>query len=162
MTVGLLVLMLAVTALACEKRTPGQTSASSGGGSGGGTPAPTRTAVPEVTALEATMEGEGGSSVTGTAELVPGNPGTRITVTVQGLPAGNHVAYIYHQSCEGSGERHGPLTAFTAEGENSTSTTNFVSLAMGHFAGESHFIVIHSGTSDNPGEAVSCGEVQEP
>lgn len=158
LAVSLIVLMLGVSALACAKRTPGETSASGGGGGNGdGTPAPARTEAPEVTELTAAMEGQGGAAVTGNAELTPGNPGTSIVVTLEGLPAGDHVAYIYHQSCEGSGERHGPLSAFDAEG---TSTTNFVSLALGHFASESHFIVVHSGTSDAPGEAVSCGEVQ--
>lgn len=159
LTVGLLILMVGLSAMACSKRTASQSNASSGGGGGNsGTATPTRTAAPTITSLEATMEEEGGSGVTGSAELKAGSPGTSIVVTVQGLPAGDHVAYIYHQSCEGSGERHGPLTAFTAEG---ASTTNFVSLALNHFATESHFIVIHSGTSDSPGEAVACGEVTE-
>ena len=158
LTIGLLILLVALSAMACSKRSASQTSASTGGGGGtsNGTATPTRTAAPTVTSLEATLEEKGGSGVTGTAELKAGSPGTSIVVTVEGLPAGAHVAYIYHQSCEGSGERHGPLTAFTPEG---ASTTNFVSLALNHFATESHFIVIQNGTSDAPGEAVACGEV---
>lgn len=160
LTVGLLILMVALSAMACSKRTVSQSSASTGGGGGSsGTATPTRTAAAEVTSLEATMEAEGGSGVTGTAELTPGSPGTSIVVTLEGLPTGDHIAYIYHQSCEGSGERHGPLTAFTAEG---VSTTKFVSLALNHFGAESHFIVIQSGTSDAPGEAVACGEITAP
>jgi hypothetical protein len=98
--------------------------------------------------------------VTGTADLVPGSPGTKITVELKGLPAGDFVAYIYHQSCQGSGERHGPLTKFTVEGDTATSVTNFVSLALNHFSSEAHFIVVHKGTSDAPGDPVSCGEIK--
>lgn len=161
LAVGLLILMVALSAIGCSKRTVSQSSAStSGGGSSGGsssgTATPTRTAAAALTGLEATMEAEGGSGVTGAAELTPGSPGTSIVVTLQGLPAGDHSAYIYHQSCEGSGERHGPLTAFTADG---VSTTNFVSLPLNHFSTESHFIVIQRGTSDALGEAVACGEI---
>src|SRR5262249_26616774 len=129
-------------------------------GGGAGSAAPTRTVAAAVTRLAATMDAKNNSGITGTAELLPGTPGTKITVEVKALPAGDHVAYIYHQSCDGSGERHGPLTAFTTDGDNSTSTTNFVSLAIDHFAGEPHFIVIQNGTSDNPGTAISCGEIK--
>lgn len=155
--------ILLVSVTACAKRTVGgNTSGSSGSGGGGGNAAAaaTETAAPRATELTATMEAEGGSGVTGTADLVPGSPGTKITVELQGLPAGDHVAYIYHQSCEGSGERHGPLTAFTAEGDTSTSTTNFVSLALDHFNSEPHFIVIQGGTSDAPGDPIACGEIK--
>lgn len=106
------------------------------------------------------MEAKGGSNVTGTAELSAGNPGTKVVVTVKGLTGNQFVAYIYHGSCEGAGERHGPLSAFQADGDNSTSTTSFVSLALNHFGTEPHFLVIHTGTSDTVGAAVSCAELK--
>ncbi len=98
--------------------------------------------------------------MTGTATLTVGSPGTKITVEVKSLPAGQHAAYIYHQSCAGTGERHGPLTTFATEGDTSTSTTNFVSLAIAHFGDEPHFIVVFSGSNDNPGPVISCGEIE--
>ena len=162
LTVGVLLLIVALSALACEKRTPaGQGNAATGGGGGNTSAAPARTASADPTALKATMKGEGGSQVAGTAELVAGTPGTKIIVEVKSLPAGQHAAYIYHQSCAGSGERHGPLAAFVVDGDTATSTTSFVSLSLRHFSDESHFIVIHSGTSDNPGAAISCGEIED-
>jgi hypothetical protein len=163
LTVGLMVLIMLLGAVACAKRTPGGNASSSNGGGGGGSntaASPTATKAAAATELTATIEAVGGSGVTGTADLVPGSPGTKITVELKGLPAGDHVAYIYHQSCEGSGERHGPLTAFTTEGDTSTSVTPFVSLALDHFASEPHFIVIQEGTSDAPGAAIACGEIK--
>ncbi len=160
LTVGLLVLVVALSAMACEKRTPKQSSSPSSGSGSSGTAEATRAAAAEVTGLEATMAAEGGSGVTGTATLTVGSPGTKIAVELKSLPAGQHAAYIYHQSCAGTGERHGPLAAFTTEGDTSTSTTNFVSLALAHFGDEPHFIVIFSGSNDNPGPAISCGEIK--
>lgn len=155
---GLLVLIVAVGAIGCAKRQPATSSSTVG--SGGGGSAPVRTAEAEVTSVKGTMEAKGGSNVTGTAELAPGNPGTKVTVTVKGLQGSQYIAYIYHGSCDGAGERHGPLSAFQADGDNFTSTTNFISLALNHFGGEPHFLVIHTGTSDNVGASVSCAELK--
>lgn len=160
LTVGLLVLVVALSAMACEKRTPKQSSSPSSGSGSSSTAEATRTAAPEITELKATMKGEGGSQVTGTATLLVGSPGTKISVEVKSLPAGQHAAYIYHQSCAGTGERHGPLATFATEGDTSTSTTNFVSLALAHFGDEPHFIVVHTGPNDNPGPAISCGKIE--
>jgi hypothetical protein len=156
--VGLLVVIVAVGALGCAKRQP-VTSASTTTTSGGGA-APVRTAEAEVTSVKGPMEAKGGSNVTGTAELSAATPGTKVLVTVKGLTGTQYIAYIYHGSCEGAGERHGPLSAFQADGDNFTSTTNFISLALNHFGGEPHFLVIHTGTSDSVGTAVSCAELK--
>ncbi|MEZ4552610.1 MAG: hypothetical protein R3B59_01775 [Dehalococcoidia bacterium] len=158
LSVGLLVLVMALGVVGCKKREPVTTRAATT--SGGGSAAPVRTAEAEVTSVEGPMEALGGSGVTGTAELVSGSPGTKVTVSVTGLSGSEYVAYIYHGSCEGAGERHGPLTAFQAAGANFTSETSFISLALSHFAGEPHFLVIHTGTSDNVGTAVSCAELE--
>ena len=157
--VGLLTIVVATALLGCAKREPVQSSSSSSN-TGGGTAA-TRVATIEATELVAEMKAVGGGAVTGTADLLAATPGTKITVELKGLPAGDHVAYIYHASCSGTGERHGPLSAFTTTGDTSTSVTNFVSLALNHFNSEPHFIVIQNGTSDNPGPAIACGEIKD-
>lgn len=156
--VSLLLLTVALVAVGCEKREPVTSSTVSNTGGGGSTAV--RTAEAEVTSVKGPMEAKGGSNVTGTAELVAGTPGTKVTVTVKGLQGSQYVAYIYHGSCDGAGERHGPLSAFQPDGDNSTSTTNFISLALNHFGGEPHFLVIHTGTSDNVGASVSCAELK--
>ncbi|MGE0228073.1 MAG: hypothetical protein AB7U23_06120 [Dehalococcoidia bacterium] len=158
--VGLLVLVAALGAIACEKREPVTTRATTTTSGGGGGAAPVRTAAAEVTSIEGPMEAIGGSGISGTAQLVSGSPGTKVTVSVTGLSGSQYVAYIYHGSCEGAGERHGPLTAFQAAGANFTSETSFISLALSHFADEPHFLVIHTGTSDSVGTAVSCAELE--
>lgn len=157
--VSLTMVVVAATLLGCAKREPVQSSSSSSS-SGSTTSAATREATAEATELVAEMKAEAGSGITGTADLIAATPGTKITVELKGLTAGDHVAYIYHGSCAGSGERHGPLSAFNISGDTATSTTNFVSLALSHFASESHFIVVQKGTSDAPGAAESCGEVK--
>ncbi|MBX7111354.1 MAG: hypothetical protein K1X87_05845 [Dehalococcoidia bacterium] len=157
LSVGLLVLFVAFGAMACKKREP-VTSSSIVTNTGGAAAVQTQAA--EVTSVKGTVEAKGGSNVTGTAELSPGTPGTKVVVTVKGLTGNQYVAYIYHGSCDGAGERHGPLSAFQADGDNFTSTTNFISLALNHFAGEPHFLVIHTGTSDNVGTAVACAELK--
>ena len=157
----LMLAMLATGSLACAKRntTPASGSTPGGGGAGGG--AVIRTQIPDPTALTATLAAEGGGQAAGTVEFVAGNPGTKVTVQMTGLTPGKHVGFIYHASCEGAGEKHGPLTEIEAGADGSgTATTNFVSFALVHFIEEPHFLAVHAGDAAAPGEVVSCGEIE--
>jgi hypothetical protein len=160
---GLLLAMLATGTLACAKRNTTASGSNNGGGGGGagGGGAVIRTQIPDPTALTATLAPEGGGQAAGTVEFAPGSPGTKVTVNATGLTPGKHVGFIYHGSCEGAGEKHGPLTEIEAGADGAgTATTNFVSFALVHFIEEVHFIAIHAGDAAAPGAVVSCGEIK--
>ncbi|MSQ35798.1 MAG: hypothetical protein EXR63_01460 [Dehalococcoidia bacterium] len=153
---GLAVVLLAAGALGCAKRQAATSSVSQVGGIGS-----VRTQTPDPMGLQAVLGAQGGGRASGTAELLPGDSGSKIAVTLQGLAAGAYTGFIYHVSCGGAGEKHGPLAAFTAAADGAgTSTTNFITLRLVHFAEDVHFMAIHSGTSDAPGPLVACGEIK--
>jgi hypothetical protein len=156
LALGLAIAVLAVGALGCAKRQPATGSGSSVGGLGS-----VRTQIPDPTALTAALTAQGGGRASGTAELLPGDSGSKVTLTLAGLAAGNYIGYVYHKSCEGAGEKHGPLTAFTAAADGAgTSTTNFITLRLVHFIEDEHFIAVHQGSTEAPGPLVACGKIE--
>ena len=159
-SIGLTVLVvsLAFGAMGCAKKAA-NTGSSPGGGGGGSFSV--RTPTVEPTELTSSLAGQAGGQTTGTAKFIAGNPGTRVTVEMKGLPPGAHTAYIYHVNCEGQGEKHGPLTQLDAGADGAgTSSTQFVSFTLGHFLEGDHFVAVHAATGDNPGAVISCGKIE--
>ena len=153
--VGLAVAAIALVSIACTKKDSG----TAGGAAGAG--GPVRTSTPEPTALSATLSARGGGQASGTAQFVPGSPGTRVTLEMKSLPSGPKTAYIYKGSCEGAGQRFGPLTTLEPAADGSaTSSTNFVSFTLGQFLDGEHFLSVHAGTGDNAGAVLSCGKIE--
>lgn len=153
---GLAIVLLAGAAVGCAKR-----DTTTSGGMQVGSLGSVRTPMPDPTGLVATLAAQGGGKAAGTAELVPSDAGSKISVTMQGLAAGNYTAYIYHNNCDGAGEKHGPLTAFTAAADGAgTSVTNFVTLRLVHFSEDVHFIAIHQSTPAATGPQVACGKIE--
>ena len=111
--IALLSSLLVFGAMGCKKRVP---TTPTGTTNFVGV-APAQTEIPEPDALVAELKPVGTSQAAGKATFAKGDSGvgSKITVEMTGLPAGAHLNYIYHNNCNGEGEKHGPLTALNAE-----------------------------------------------
>ncbi len=143
--IGLLVGILAMTAVACGD----DDDDGDGGDDGGG----------DAAALAATIAEIDGSGGTGTATLTEAADGsTEVVVDMAGL-SGAHANHLHHGSCDAQGEVHVTLEVLQAGADGSvTATSTFAEPELAHFE-TGHYVAVHE-VDGEPGIVISCGDVE--
>ena len=155
------VLVAVVGAAACDDDDDDEEAAVAAAPTEAATPA----ATPEATAeapveLSALLTGVGGLGATGLATLTPADAGTRVEVSVSGLPEGGHANHVHHGSCEALGEVHVPLTDLAADSAgNASASTVWADNGLDHFAAGHYFAAHELSTADGIGPVIVCGDV---
>ena len=116
--------------------------------------------VAAIPSLSASLAGLDGLEAAGSVRLMPVGLGTRIEVSVSGLPEGGHANHVHHGSCEAQGEVHVPLTDLAADSAgNAFGTTLWSDNDLDHFAA-GHYVAAHElSTEDGVGPVIVCGDV---
>lgn len=159
---ALIVSGLLVIGVACTKPVSDDTSSASASQSasnfsvaGGSTSA---AAAPK--AATAKLDAVASSGATGTVALAEAGGKTTLDITMTGLKPGPHAVYLQGGSCEGGGERTGPLGPITAAADGaSKGTAELVNKPIGGLAG-SVYVQIFEGAGDTLGKVVACGKIE--
>ena len=116
--------------------------------------------VAAIPSLSATLAGQGGLEASGSVRLMSVGLGTRIEVSVSGLPEGGHANHVHHGSCAAQGEVHVPLTDLAADSAgNAFGSTVWADNDLDHFAA-GHYVAAHElSTADGVGPVIACGDV---
>ena len=110
--------------------------------------------------LVANIAGVGDVAASGTATFFAEGSGTRIEVSITGLPPGMHANHVHHGSCEGQGEVHVPLTELdVSAGGDAQASTVWPDNDLTHFS-TSHYVAAHElSSADGVGPVIACGNV---
>lgn len=152
--------LLAIT-VACTKPVDDTPTAAAGQSAGGFSIAGSAAggaAAPK--AATAKLDQIAASGASGTATLAEAGGKTTLDITMTGLKAGAHAVYLQGGSCEGGGERTGPLTPITAAADGTgKGTSELVNKPVGGLIG-SVYVQVFEGPNDTPGKVVACGKVE--
>ena len=146
--IGLLVGVLAMTAVAC-----GDDDDDGDDDDGGGDAATLTAAISEVPGLGA----PGGGS--GTATLTEAADGSTEVVVDMARLTGAHANHLHHGSCNAQGEVHVTLEILQAGADGSvTAISTFADPELAHFE-TGHYVAVHEADGE-PGFVISCGDVE--
>ncbi len=115
-------------------------------------PQPTASAA---TKAGATLKSAGGSAASGTATLEQTGDKVTYKVTVTGATPGTHALYVL-QTCEGAGNRTGPLTAVEASGEGQGTAEGTLLAQLGSLVGRA--LGVYAGDKGDSA-VIACGAI---
>ncbi len=110
--------------------------------------------------LVAHLEEEGGSGVSGEADLSLNGDGILVSLIMEGLTEGVHPNHLHHGTCAEQGEIHITLDGVVADasGDGLQTTANNEE-PLSHFE-TGHYLAVHESESDFT--VVACGNVEAP
>jgi hypothetical protein len=99
-----------------------------------------------------------GPEASGEAEISPNGEGILVSISMEGLTAGEHANHLHDGSCDEQGEVVIALDNIVADenGDGSQTTANDEG-SIDHYA-TGHYLAVHA----EDGEVISCGDVVNP
>lgn len=112
--------------------------------------------------LVAQLEEEGGTGVSGEADISLNGDGILVSLSMEGLTEGPHANHLHHGTCDDQGEIHITLDDVLADASGDGSqTTGNNEQPLSHFE-DGHYLAVHEAGSDTIGAVVACGNVVLP
>lgn len=112
----------------------------------------------------ATLSGQGGTTVGGTVEARAGEMGTTATIRLQGASSGaRHPWHIHKGTCGSNGPIVGPASAYPvlmvgSDGRATATATVAVNIDVGD--DDDYYVNVHA-SPENLGTIVSCGDLDD-
>lgn len=117
-------------------------------------------AAQDATELTAILSQQGGSGATGSATIIAKIGGTKVAVTMAGLPEGPHANHLHHGTCDVQGAIHVTLGELIADADGNATQGTIDNEHILSQLETGHYLAVHEGGNDTIGAVISCGKVE--